>query len=626
MRFRLLRYFSIASAFAVIAVTAVLVFAFDKYATQSLLDSVERQNVLLALFVANDLRERMPEHFATKFHHATELSERHHVGHITEIDAVLKKQLKGLPVLKVRVFHGDLTIYSTNGHDIGDSETSAEFRSVRDIDIPTSKLVWRAAFSAIGETVSDRDIVESYVPVATLGPMADKTSRSVVEISTDVTPMVARIERNSAILIAGLIILFGVLYGILILIVRRADRVIDYQYDELERENVERRSAQEALQESESRFRQLVEQAVDAFFLHDMDGRLIDVNRQACDSLGYTRNELLEMSVTDIEVAHPPEPLETRLDEMEVGTAVILDASHRRKDGSTFPVEVHVGVIDSGGRKLALALARDVTERHEAERKLEQVQVLAQAWKMEALGTMVRGLTHNFNNLLLPILSLSSLTKGMLPQGSKERQHLEKVVEASNEAKDLVNRIMMFVRNDPPDKRIIDIRAAVESSLGLARSLIPSSIELEEHLEIDAGEILADETQIHSVFLNLISNAVDAIDGNIGQILVSLRRVADSDAAKGVISELEAGEYAKLTIADNGIGMDESIVQNIFDPFFTTKKIGKGTGLGLSSAYGIIVEHGGTIRTSSTPGDGSTFEIFLPLVLNEPAPLGEKQL
>jgi signal transduction histidine kinase len=259
------------------------------------------------------------------------------------------------------------------------------------------------------------------------------------------------------------------------------------------------------------------------------------------------------------------------------------------------------------------AFYQAIIAREETEREMERAQIVGHARKMEALGNLVGGITHNFNNLLLPIIALSWTTKENLPEGSKDRENLEKVVEAGNDASTLVDQIMTFARRDPPEMRVIDLPATIKSALDLARSTLPATIKLEESLEAGGCRILGDETQVQTILLNMVSNSVDALEGKNGIISVSLDQFEAGPNANEEIPNLDEGRYARLTIADDGEGMDEKTLSMIFDPFFTTKEVNKGTGLGLSSAYGIITEHGGKVHVSSTLGEGTVFKIYLPL-------------
>ena len=233
---------------------------------------------------------------------------------------------------------------------------------------------------------------------------------------------------------------------------------------------------------------------------------------------------------------------------------------------------------------------------------------------MDSLGTLVGGIAHNFNNLLLPIMTLTSVTLKKLPRESKERKDLESIITACEQAKDLVNRVMVFSRYDRLDKKEVHIHEIIEECLLLLRSTVPASVKITQHLEPVPDKISVDPSQIQTVMINLVSNAVDAMDRKNGEIEIALSRVHVDDSLEDTLPGLETGPYAKLTVADDGPGMDEKTLSRIFDPFFTTKEVGKGTGLGLSTAFGIITRHGGSIRATSVPGRGSTFDVYLPLV------------
>jgi len=273
VRFKLLRYFSIASAVAVVMVTAILVVFYGRYATDSLVTSVERQNVILASFIANDLTARLPLHFKTNIPDGGHLAKARHVQHIKDIDAILKDLLKSLPVLKVKAYRDDLTIYSTEHSQIGEIKSSPGFLIARNQGIPASKLSFRGEFNAFEGVISNRNIIETYVPVGGPETMTEVSSRLILEIYTDVTPLVAKIEQSKVNLIAGLIFLFAALYGVLVLIVGRADRVIDRQYEDLDGEITERKEAEKAMQESEKRFKDIAETASNRFW--EMDENLV---------------------------------------------------------------------------------------------------------------------------------------------------------------------------------------------------------------------------------------------------------------------------------------------------------------------------------------------------------------
>lgn len=264
---------------------------------------------------------------------------------------------------------------------------------------------------------------------------------------------------------------------------------------------------------------------------------------------------------------------------------------------------------DAIGRPLRmLGVVQDITDYKMTENHLRHAQ------KLESLGNLAGGVAHSLNNLLVPILALSKMTADGLPRNSPARAALDKVVEASTRAKDLVARVLAFSRQEAPRKVAVDLRAAVEDALRLAQSSVPSAIQLESEIPAQPIHVMADAPQIEAVILNLVVNAVAAIDGRAdGRIAVRLG-VRDIDAQTASrLSKFRGGPCAVLTVEDNGTGMTAATKERIFDPFFTTKKVGEGTGLGLSMAHGIVEEHGGAIEVDSEIGKGSTFRIHLPL-------------
>ncbi len=267
-------------------------------------------------------------------------------------------------------------------------------------------------------------------------------------------------------------------------------------------------------------------------------------------------------------------------------------------------VEVRTSAMPDGGMVVTLV---DATERKRAEREMTQLQ------KMESLGNFVGGMAHNLNNLLLPILSLSRRTLNELPEGD-ERQYMEKVVQAGERAKNLVGQVVAFSREEEVGSDLIDIAEVLGSSMELIQSTLPTTIKVKEELSDSVGFVLGNPAQIATILMNLVSNAIDAMAGGVGELEVSLSRVEISREArhKSPFSP-PIGSYALLTVTDSGPGMDQATMNRIFDPFFTTKDVGAGTGLGLSTAYATVTRQGGTINVASNPGSGTKFDVFFPL-------------
>ena len=259
------------------------------------------------------------------------------------------------------------------------------------------------------------------------------------------------------------------------------------------------------------------------------------------------------------------------------------------------------------GQKLVDATLGEMANRRRAEAQLIQFQ------KIQSLGNLSGGMAHNLNNLLYPILALSSRTRDELPPGSRGHERLEKVVEAGERAKIIVGQVLRFSHKSEFIEEPIDAPANVRSSLELMRSTIPTSVMVKEELDETTGAVRADPAQIGIVVMNLTSNATDAMKDSTGELEIVLSR-ADIDAAQAaLLLNLKPGPYAKLTVRDTGAGMDNETQRQIFDPFFTTKEVGEGTGLGLSSVFGVVSTLGGAVDVSSAPGSGTTVDVYLPL-------------
>jgi PAS domain S-box-containing protein len=374
-----------------------------------------------------------------------------------------------------------------------------------------------------------------------------------------------------------------------------------------------------ALQESKNRFRTLLDQAGDAFFVHDSEGRFVEVNERACESLGYTREELLRMSVFDVDADTRKEsPKDTVWDTLVPGHPMTLYGTHLRKDGTTFPVEVRVVLVEEGNNRYMQGLARDISDRQQAEAEKEKLGTqLRQAQKMEAIGTLAGGIAHDFNNLLSPIIGYSELILMELTADSTVAKWVQEIFTAANRAKELVKQILTFSRRSEHKLAPLMVQPVIKEALKLLRSSIPSSIEIQQNINPECGTVLAEPGQIHQIIMNLCTNAYQAIAGQPGSIIVSLtpELLAQADIASKV--GLQPGHYLKLVVEDSGKGIDRESLKKIFEPYFTTKEKGKGTGLGLAVVHGIVKSYGGEINVYSEPGKGTRFNIYLPVFSTE---------
>jgi two-component system, cell cycle sensor histidine kinase and response regulator CckA len=248
---------------------------------------------------------------------------------------------------------------------------------------------------------------------------------------------------------------------------------------------------------------------------------------------------------------------------------------------------------------------QDVTVQRAAEQRSRELErLLIHSQKLEALGTMAGGLAHELNNILAPVLSLAKVALDDFPPDSATRQDLELVVVASQRARDLVRQVLAFGRQQAMEKRSIDLGTTVRQTMRMMRATLPATIELIERLE-PVATIYADPDQLQQVIVNLVTNASQAIGERHGKVVVSLTQ---SDGTAGE----QGPRNVRLSVADDGCGMDDMVAQRIFEPFFTTREADRGSGLGLSVVHGIVASHGGRIELRSAPGEGAEFSIILP--------------
>lgn len=246
------------------------------------------------------------------------------------------------------------------------------------------------------------------------------------------------------------------------------------------------------------------------------------------------------------------------------------------------------------------------------EEKKVMEQQLQQSQKMKALGKLAGGIAHDFNNLLAIIIGFAEMAKDNIPESNPALKDINEILNASNNAKELVKQILAFSRKSVPQKTYLSIGPLLEQALTMLRSSIPSTIDIQSKIDPNCGDIFADTSQIIQVILNLCTNAAQAMEGQNGILKVSLTGVESLDQNGQEQDRMLKGSYIRLTVSDTGEGIDEASLENIFDPYFTTKKLGKGTGMGLAMVHGIVKNHGGTIAVHSKPGEGSTFIVRLP--------------
>jgi signal transduction histidine kinase len=238
---------------------------------------------------------------------------------------------------------------------------------------------------------------------------------------------------------------------------------------------------------------------------------------------------------------------------------------------------------------------------------------LLQAQKLETIGSLAGGIAHDFNNILATISGYSEMLQDDLPKNSEMSDKVTKIQNAVKKAQSITNQILTFSRHVEQEKVLINVSEVLKETIGFVRSSIPSNIVLKSRIPKVNANVLADPTQLFRVFLNLMTNAIQAMEEDGGELSVSIAVVEREFVQHELNRDILADEYVQLTFKDTGEGMDAALIGRIFEPFFTTREVGKGTGLGLSVIHGIITEMEGEILVSSKKKEGSVFLVYLPV-------------
>ena len=386
--------------------------------------------------------------------------------------------------------------------------------------------------------------------------------------------------------------------------------------------------AEEELRQAEEKYRGIFENSVLGIFRAAPDGTLLDANRALLDMLGQgDLASLRAMGAGFLSAAGA----EARLTAAPgPGGAAGYRREIQRPDGQRIAVFLHIrGVADSAGNLLAFeGIVEDITQREEAERALHESQrMLLQSQKMEAIGTLAGGIAHDFNNILTTILNSAELALLDSPEGSEMTSDLLRVLKASQRGSQLVRQILAFSRPSQAGFQAVNVAEGVRETLSLLSASLPRNITVREDIRRDPALALADPIQLHQVFLNLCTNAFQAMREVGGDLLLTLHdETLDGPAAEAL--SLTPGRYLRLCITDTGPGIPPDILDKIFDPFFTTKGKAEGTGLGLAVVHGIITAHKGAVAVSSIPWERTSFDIYLPLLerASEPSPAQGEQV
>ncbi|MGV3754502.1 MAG: PAS domain S-box protein [Verrucomicrobiota bacterium] len=373
-------------------------------------------------------------------------------------------------------------------------------------------------------------------------------------------------------------------------------------------EMTERRRMEDALRQSEKRYRQLVETARDLIFTLSADGMVLSLNNALTQATGWVVEDWLGRHYS-----------ETLPDEVKAEAAVqfqlamtgerlpLFELPLKTKDGGQITMEVTITPLTEGDKVVGLfGVGRDVTDRKRMEGELRQLQ------KMESVGQLAAGVAHDFNNILTVIQGNTSLLLANHPEPGQQ-DLLDQVLDASQRAANLTRQLLAFSRKQVLQRRSLNLNEVTSQMTQMLDRILGEDITLEFHYDTDLPSVKADSSMVEQVILNLAVNARDAMPKG-GLLRISTDAVTIDAMYCRQKPQASVGEHVCLSVSDTGCGIAPENLVLIFEPFFTTKEFGKGTGLGLATVYGIIKQHQGWVEVDSIVGKGTTFRLYLPVV------------
>jgi PAS domain S-box-containing protein len=370
----------------------------------------------------------------------------------------------------------------------------------------------------------------------------------------------------------------------------------------------ERRRAEDALRESENKFKNIFESANVGKSITLPTGE-IDVNKAFCDLLGYTPEELRNKKWQDITPPDEIDPTQRILDLFLKGEMDSARFTKRyvHKNGSFVWADVSAAICrDNEGKSLYfITTVVDITAQRLMEDQLRQAQ------KMETVGQLAGGVAHDFNNMLQVIISYTELAMAKVDAELPLHKYLLEIRRAAQRSAEITGQLLAFARKQTVSPKVLDLNEAVAGTQKMIQRLIGEDINLAWMPGRDLWEVKIDPAQLDQILANLAVNARDAI-GGVGKLTIETDKVVFDEAYCAIHQGFLPGEYLLLAVSDDGRGMDKETMSHIFEPFFTTKGLGKGTGLGLATVYGIVKQNNGFINVYSEPGQGTTFKVYLP--------------
>jgi PAS domain S-box-containing protein len=392
------------------------------------------------------------------------------------------------------------------------------------------------------------------------------------------------------------------------------------------RDITQQRQMESARRESEDRLLMALDVSAAGIWQLDLKSGALQVDERIYASLGY-EEAVLAQGLKFIREKTTPDSwneIYLKFNRHAAGYAPMFDHEFRLQarqgQWKWFHTKAKVVRYDKDNQpETMVGIIVDITERKEAEAERKRLESkLQQSQKMEAIGTLAGGIAHDFNNILGAMVGYAQLAQMHASEDRRMQGYVENILKASERAKGLVEQILTFTRQGKSKKVACDIAVILKEVIKLIRATIPTTIHIVHQIPTKLGSIMADQTQMHQVLMNLCTNAAHAMEEGGGELTVTLERLKlDETTTVPGCDDIKPGSYLQLSVKDTGTGMEKSMMERIFDPYFTTKAPGEGTGMGLATVHGIVSDHGGKISVQSRPGEGSVFYLLFPLLDDE---------